>query len=96
MARLAFGEARAVHGHREGVAGGRHLSGDVLLDLADASGRKLDLTLRVADLPTNSLWSSTCAARRRSSRAISASRPAFCIRRGSPDAIAFAMANWFA
>jgi hypothetical protein len=74
----------------------RHLSGDVLLDLADASGRKLDLTLRVADLPTNSLWSSTCAARRRSSRAISASRPAFCIRRGSPDAIAFAMANWFA
>ena len=42
---LAFGEARAVHGHREGVVGRRDQSRDVLLDLADASGGKLDLTL---------------------------------------------------
>ena len=40
-------------------------------------------------------WSSKCAARSRSSRASSASSPAFCIRRGSPLASALAMANWF-
>ena len=38
----------------------------------------------------------TRAARSRSRRAMSASRPAFCIRRGSPEAMALAMANWLA
>jgi hypothetical protein len=50
------------------------LSGDVLLDLADASGGKLDLTLRVADLPTNSVLVVDMR-RAQTSRAISASSP---------------------
>ena len=41
-------------------------------------------------------WSSKCAARWRSRRAISLSRPAFWISRLSPDAIALASANWLA
>ncbi|WP_176536402.1 hypothetical protein [Rhizobium sp. L9] len=43
----------AHHGHCEGITGGRNEPTDILADLADATGRHLDVTFRIAHLPAH-------------------------------------------
>lgn len=93
---LALRVRLARHRHCEGIARCGNQPLQVLADVTDPPGCRLDLAFGVADLPAHGEEVVFMGGAQTFKRAISASSPAFCISRSSPDAMALAMANWLA
>ena len=69
---------------------------NALPDLADAAGGALDLALGIAKLAADGMLVVEMGGAEPLRAGRSRREPALCIRRGSPEAIALASANWFA